>query len=173
MSGSLRSAGHAVVPATGTTATVPDVPGLRGTLPWTSRGVTNLHEIPRRVAVIGGGVVACESSCWPSGLGVDELTVIGSAPSLLGRNEPFAGELVRQAFEDHGVRVELNAKVDRVDRVDPRDTGAGHVHGGDVTVGFGDQRITVDEVVVAVGRTPSSADIGLASVGVDVEPSRG
>ena len=85
-------------------------------------GVTNLHEIPRRVAVIGGGVVACESSCWPSGLGVDELTVIGSAPSLLGRNEPFAGELVRQAFEDHGVRVELNAKVDRVDRVDPRDT---------------------------------------------------
>ena len=99
--------------------------------------------------------------------------MIGSAPSLLGRNEPFAGELVRQAFEDHGVRVELNAKVDRVDRVDPRDTGAGHVHGGEVTVGFSDQRIAVDEVVVAVGRTPSSADIGLASVGVDVEPSRG
>ena len=71
MSGTLRSAGHAVVLATGSTATVPDLPGLRGALPWTSRDVTNLHEIPRRVAVIGGGVVACESSCWLGGLGVD------------------------------------------------------------------------------------------------------
>ena len=67
---------HAVVLATGTTAAVPPVPGLREALPWTSRDVTNLHEVPRRVAVIGGGVVACEAATWLHGLGVEELTLI-------------------------------------------------------------------------------------------------
>ena len=167
------TARHAVVLATGTTAAVPDIPGLRDALPWTSRDVTNLHEVPRRMAVIGGGVVACESACWLAGLGVDELTIIGSAPGLLARNEPFAGELVRQAFVGHGVRVELGATVDKVGRVDPRTTGEGHVHGGEVTVSFGDQTITVDEIVVATGRVPSSTDIGLDAVGVDVGTSRG
>ncbi len=107
----LLRARHAVVLATGTTATVPDLPGLRDALPWTSRDVTNLHEVPRRVAVIGGGVVACESAGWLNGLGVRELTIIGSAPGLLGKNEPFAGELVRRAFAANGVRVVLGAKV--------------------------------------------------------------
>lgn len=169
----LLRARHAVVLATGTTATVPDLPGLRDALPWTSRDVTNLHEVPRRVAVIGGGVVACESACWLRGLGVQELTLIGSAPGLLGKNEPFAGELVRQAFAGHGVRVVPRSKVNRVERVAPKDTGEGHVHGGEVTVYFGDQQITVDEVVVATGRTPSSADIGLASLGLDAAANRG
>ena len=47
------------------------------------------------------------------------------------------------------------------------------MHGGAVTVSFGDRSITVDEVVVATGRTPTSADIGLETVGVDVSGSRG
>ena len=167
------TARQAVVLATGTTATVPDIPGLRAALPWTSRDVTNLHEVPRRVAVVGGGVVACESAGWLRGLGVEELTIIGAAPTLLARNEPFAGDLVRQAFEEHGVTVVLGASVDFVSRVDPRATGEGHVHGGEVTVTFGDRTIVVDEIVVATGRTPSSADIGLDTVGVDVSGTRG
>ena len=164
---------HAVVLATGTTATVPDIPGLRAALPWTSRDVTNLHEIPRRMAVIGGGVVACESACWLDGLGVDELTVIGSAPTLLGRNEPFAGELVADAFLDHGVRVVLGTSVDAVERTGPAATGEGRVHGGEVTLRFGDRTVTVDEVVVAAGRTPASSDLGLDALGIDVSTSRG
>ena len=54
------TARHAVVLATGTTATVPPIPGLREALPWTCRDVTNADEVPRRLAVLGGGVVACE-----------------------------------------------------------------------------------------------------------------
>ncbi len=173
--GSIRvlTARHAVVLATGTTATVPDIPGLRAALPWTSRDVTNLHEVPRRVAVIGGGVVACESAGWLQGLGVEELTIIGAAPTLLARNEPFAGDLVRQAFQEHGVSVVLGASVDAVSRVDPIATGEGHVHGGEVTVSFGDRTVAVDEIVVATGRTPTSADIGLDTVGLDVTGSHG
>jgi dihydrolipoamide dehydrogenase len=167
------TARHAVVLATGTTATVPDIPGLRDALPWTSRDVTNLHEIPRRVAVVGGGVVACESVGWLHGLGVEELTIIGAEPTLLARNEPFAGELVRQAFEKRGVTVVLGAGVDQVRRVDPADTGEGYIHGGEATVHFGDRIAVVDEIVVATGRTPSSTGIGLDTVGIDVSGSRG
>jgi dihydrolipoamide dehydrogenase len=167
------NARDAVVLATGTTATVPGIPGLAEALPWTSRDVTNIHEIPRRMAVIGGGVVACESACWLDGLGVDELTIIGSAPGLLARNEPFAGEFVANAFLENGVQVGLNPAVDRDSRADPAATGEGRVHGGEVTVNFGGRSITVDEVVVATGRTPTSADIGLETVGVDVSGSRG
>ena len=167
------TARHAVELATGTTATVPDIPGLRAALPWTSRDVTNLHEVPRRVAVVGGGVVACESAGWLRGLGVEELTIIGAAPTLLARNEPFAGDLVRQVFQEHGVTVVLGAGVESVSRVDPRATGEGHVHGGEVTVSFGGRTVVVDEIVVATGRTPSSADIGLDTVGLDVSGAHG
>ena len=156
---------HAVVLATGTTAAVPPVPGLAQALPWISRDVTNMHVVPRRMAVIGGGVVACEAATWLAGLGVEELTVIGSAPTLLGRNEAFAGEMVAARLREHGVTVQLGASVDAVSRVDPAGTGEGNVHGGEVTVSFGGQSITVDEVLVATGRTPTSRDIGLDTVG--------
>ena len=55
---------HAVVLGTGTTAAIPPVPGLAEALPWISRDATNLQEIPRRVVVLGGGVVGCEATTW-------------------------------------------------------------------------------------------------------------
>ena len=171
------TARHAVVLATGTTAAVPDLPGLRAARPWISRDVTNVHEIPRRVAVIGGGVVACEAACWLRGLGVEELTVIVRGGGLLERNEPFAGELVGQAFRDDGVRVLLNTGVEQVERVDPADTGEGRIHGGAVSVRLrtseGTETIVVDELVVAAGRTPATADLGLDTVGLDVRGNHG
>ena len=171
------TARHAVVLATGTTAAVPDLPGLRAARPWISRDVTNVHEIPLRVAVIGGGVVACEAATWLRGLGVAELTVVVRGGALLERNEPFAGELVARAFREAGVRVLLSTGVERVDRADPADTGEGRIHGGEVTLHFrtpdGAETITVDELVVAAGRTPATADIGLDTVGLDVGGDRG
>ncbi|MEO8889256.1 MAG: NAD(P)/FAD-dependent oxidoreductase, partial [Jatrophihabitantaceae bacterium] len=164
--GSVRTlhARHAVVLDTGTTASVPPVPGLREALPWISRDVTNLHVIPRRMAIVGGGVVACEAATWLNGLGVQELTIIGSAPGLLARNEPFAGEFVQRELESRGVTLQLGVGVDRVERVDPQDTGEGQVHGGEVTVHFAGGSVVVDEILVATGRTPASRGIGLETV---------
>jgi pyruvate/2-oxoglutarate dehydrogenase complex dihydrolipoamide dehydrogenase (E3) component len=164
--GSVRTihARLAVVLDTGTTAAVPPIPGLREALPWISRDATNLHEIPRRMAVIGGGVVACEAATWLNGIGVDELTIIGSAPKLLARNEDFAGDLVVGKFRSNGVTVHLGASVDAVRRENPQATGEGKIHGGQVTVSFGSESVTVDEVLVATGRVPASSDIGLDSL---------
>ena len=173
--GSARTihAGHAVVLATGTTASVPPVPGLREALPWTSRDVTNLAEVPARVAVVGGGVVACESTTWLNGLGATEVTIIEREPGLLGHIEPFAGELLAERLRAQGVTVLLGTEIDSVARPDPRDTGTGHIHGGPATITKAGRTFEVDEIVVAAGRSAGSIDLGLDQIGVDVSASHG
>ena len=164
---------EAVVIATGSGAAVPPIGGLREAEPWTSRDATNLREVPRRVAVIGGGVVACESSTWLKGLGAEEVTLIERGPSLLAQHEPFVGTLVADRFTELGITVLLDVEADWVDRPAARDTGVGRIHGGPATVAAGGSTFEVDEIVVATGRTPTSADIGLERVGIDVGPSHG
>jgi pyruvate/2-oxoglutarate dehydrogenase complex dihydrolipoamide dehydrogenase (E3) component len=161
------TARHAVVVATGTTATIPDIPGLRQALPWTSRDVTNLQQVPRRVAILGGGVVACEAATWLLGLGVEQLTLIDVGDRLLARAEPFAGELVHRSLIASGAKVLMDTEVLEVTRKSPRDNGIGHISGGPVTLHIGRRRsIVVDELVVATGRTPATQDLGLEAVGI-------
>ncbi|WP_091670596.1 dihydrolipoyl dehydrogenase family protein [Amycolatopsis marina] len=158
---------HAVVLDTGSAASIPPVPGLREALPWTSRDVTNLHEIPRRVVILGGGVVACEAATWLYGLGVDELTLVNRGPQLLAGNEPFAGELVADRLRKAGVTVHAERTMSEVRREDVRDSGVGRIHGGEVKVTLDDgTMLTADEIVVAAGRKPNSDDIGLDKLGV-------
>ncbi len=171
--GSTRTitARHAVVLGTGSAAQLPDLPGLRAARPWTSRDVTNLHVVPERVVIMGGGVVACEAATWLIGLGVRELTVVQGGDRLLARNEPFAGELVADALRERGVDVRLGARVASVSRTDvAAEPAEGRVHGGEVRVTLDDgSEIVADELLVAAGRTPNSRDIGLETVGL--EPS--
>jgi pyruvate/2-oxoglutarate dehydrogenase complex dihydrolipoamide dehydrogenase (E3) component len=167
------AAREAVVIATGSTASVPPINGLREAEPWTSRDVTNLREVPARVAVIGGGVVACESTTWLSGLGAREVTVIEPEPRLLAQQEPFVGALIAEQFEQRGIRVLVATGVDSVSRSTARDTGLGQIHGGTATITAGGSSFEVDEVVVAAGRTPTTRDIGLERIGVDVSESHG
>ena len=168
--GSTRTitARHAVVLDTGSSPAVPDIDGLRAARPWVSRDVTNVHTIPRRVVIIGGGVVACEAATWLAGLGVESLTIVQGGPRLLARNEPFAAELVADALREAGVQLILGARLSSVSRPEVNDAGVGQVHGGEVTVSLDNgQLLTADEIVVAAGRQPNSTGIGLATVGLE------
>ncbi|MGK8555267.1 dihydrolipoyl dehydrogenase family protein [Nocardia gipuzkoensis] len=160
---------HAVVLATGTVANVPDVPGLRAALPWTSRDATNLHEVPRRVAVIGGGVVACEAATWLAALGA-EVTVLVRGSALLPAAEPFAGERVAAALTAAGAGVRFGTEPTAVERPAAKDTGEGWIHGDPVTLRLrgpdGESTLEVDELVVAAGRAPATERLGLAAVGL-------
>ncbi|WP_042367264.1 dihydrolipoyl dehydrogenase family protein [Streptacidiphilus neutrinimicus] len=167
--GSVRTitARHAVVVDTGSRASVPDIPGLRAAHPWISRDVTHLREVPRRVAVLGGGVVACEAATWLRGLGVEELSLVHRGSALLAKQEPFAGELVAAELGKSGVDLLLGRKVVAVRREKAAETGVGRVHGGPATLTLDDgTELTVDEIVVALGRVPASDDIGLPAVGL-------
>ncbi len=164
--GRTLTARHAVVLATGTTASVPNTPGLRDALPWISRDATNLHEVPRRVAIIGGGVVACESATWLLSLGA-EVTMIVRGSALLANAEPFASELVATALRDRGATILFHADLQSVSRPGAQDTGIGKIHGGAAHLTVGGETITVDEIVVAAGRKPASSDVGLSAVGLE------
>ncbi|MEV6761925.1 NAD(P)/FAD-dependent oxidoreductase [Streptomyces sp. NPDC051105] len=160
------TARHAVVIDTGSCATVPPIEGMAQARPWTSRDVTNLHEVPRRVVVLGGGVVACEAATWLRALGVAELSVVYRRTELLPREEPFAGRMVGDRLRDAGVRLLPGRSITKVGRDDPRETGVGLPHGGEVTVWLDDgSTLVCDELVLATGRTPNTQDIGLPSVG--------
>ncbi|MBA3432079.1 MAG: NAD(P)/FAD-dependent oxidoreductase, partial [Actinobacteria bacterium] len=77
-SGDVRtlSALKAVVIATGSSAAVPPIDGLRDVKPWDSRDITTAKQVPRRLLVIGGGVVAVEMAQAWRRLGAEEVTII-------------------------------------------------------------------------------------------------
>ncbi|NAZ78001.1 FAD-dependent oxidoreductase [Kineococcus sp. T13] len=150
------TATHAVVVATGSSALVPDVPGLREAAPWTSRESVAAHAVPARLAVLGGGVVAAEMATAFAGLG-SAVTVL-ARDRVLPRAEPFAGELVTASLREAGVEVRTGTRVTRVHR-----DAAGTVH---LTFGE-DEHLEVDELLVAVGRTPNTGDLGLEAVGLE------
>ncbi len=149
---------RAVVVATGTGAAVPPIPGLAGAGAWTNREATQTKEIPRRLGVIGGGVVGVEMAQAFARLGSDRVVVAEAGDRLLANEEPFVGDDVAAALADDGVEVRLGAAITGVARPGP---------GAPVTLTFGDEHVEVDEVLVATGRKPHTADLGLEHVGLE------
>lgn len=163
----LLRARRAVVLATGGEPVIPEP--LQGVHPWTSRDATGVVEIPPRLVIIGGGVVACEAATWMRALG-SEVTMLARGPRLLSAAEPFAGEAVAAALEEAGVRIVHGARVASAERPQARGTGLGRVHGGPVRLTCEDSSVhEADEVLVATGRRPRLGDVGLESIGLDAE----
>ena len=152
---------HAVAIATGSGALIPAIPGLAEARPWTSREATSAKEAPRRLAVIGGGVVGCELATAWQALGT-QVTLIAREERLLDHTEEFAGELVADGLRQAGVDVRLGVGTTSVQR--PTEGGPGK---GPVTLELDDgTTVQADEVLAATGRTPRTGDLGLETVGL-------
>ncbi len=155
------TARRGVVIATGTSAAIPPVEGLRDIAVWDSRDITTAKQIPARLLVLGGGVVGAEMAQAFRRLASEEVTIVEMADRLLPAEEPFVGEQLREAFESEGITIHTDAKAVSVERQGD----------GPVTLTLEDgQDLVADEIVVATGRRPNTGDIGLDSVGL--EPGR-
>jgi dihydrolipoamide dehydrogenase len=156
------TARHAVAVCTGTTAALPDLPGVADVRPWTSREATAAKEAPARLAVVGGGVVAVEMATAWQALG-SQVTLLVRGDGLLPRMEPFAGELVAGALREAGADVRFGVSVTSVAREGGRSDGAVRIalDGGD-----GPGELVADEILFATGRDPHTGDIGLETVGL-------
>ena len=151
---------RAVVLATGTGPLIPPVDGLAEVMAWTNREAMESHAVPRRLLVLGGGAVGVELAQAYFRLGSEEVTLVEGGSRLLGREEPFAGDEVRAAFEAEGMTVIVEARA----------VGAGRSDGG-VTLRLQDGReLEGDELLVGVGRRPATGDLGLETIGL--EPGR-
>jgi dihydrolipoamide dehydrogenase len=146
----------AVIVATGSGAAAPPIPGLDDARPWNNRQVTTAERPPESMIVLGGGVVGVEMAQAWSTFGT-RVTLVEALPSLIAREEPFAGEQIADALRDQGVELHLGAKCVR----------AGRDAGGAAVLGLEDgTTLTGAELLVCVGRRPHTGDIGLDSVGL-------
>ncbi|CAM4462457.1 NAD(P)/FAD-dependent oxidoreductase [Nocardia ninae] len=149
---------HAVAVCTGTRAALPPLSGLDRLRPWTSREATSAREVPRRLAILGAGVVAVEMATAWRALGA-EVTLIARESRLLGRVESFAADLVAERLRAAGVELRFDSGIVTADRAGGPDDGV-HLCLTD------DTRIIADELLLATGRAPRTDDIGLETVGL-------
>lgn len=148
------TARHAVAVCTGTSATIPNIPGLRDSRPWTSREVTSAKEVPDSLAIMGGGVVGTEMATAYASFGTK--VTLFSRSTLLTGNEPFAGEMVKDSLEKLGVDIRLGVEATSVRR---------DADGFSIELDDG-ATITADELLVATGRSPRTVGLGLSIVGL-------
>ena len=146
------TATHAVVVATGSDPLMPDIPGLLDANPWTPRDATSAQVAPKRLAIIGGGVVAVEMATAYASFGT--AVTIFARSGLLQGQEDFAGDMVAEGLRGLGVDIRKSSP------------SAVSRDGDTVTVNVGDDSVDADEVLVATGRVPRSSDIGLDTVGL-------
>ncbi len=151
------TARHAVVVCTGSRAAIPDVPGLAGARPWTNHEAVSARTVPRRLAILGGGAVACEMATAWRQLGAGEITIIQRGVRLIPKCEPFAGDLLKVSFEQRGISVLTETTIRQVDRQSD----------GMVRLSLSNGKtLFADQILVAAGRQPRTQDIGLESVGL-------
>jgi len=149
------TASRGVVLNTGTEPGVPPIDGLAETPYWTNREIVAMTELPERMVVIGGGAIGVELAQAVARFGT-EVTVVEVADRLLAPEEPEASEAVAKVLEAEGIGIRTGAKIARVDH-----------DGGEFTVDLGVEKLRADRLLVAAGRRPNLADIGLDTVGLD------
>jgi pyruvate/2-oxoglutarate dehydrogenase complex dihydrolipoamide dehydrogenase (E3) component len=150
------AARRAVVVATGSDALIPPIDGLREARPWTNREATTAKRAPGRLVVLGGGVVGVElAQAWKT-LGSD-VSLVEAADRLIAREEPFASDDVEQALREAGVDVHIGVKATAVRASD-----------GEVEVELeSGGPLRGDELLVAIGRRPNTAELGLDTIGLE------
>jgi dihydrolipoamide dehydrogenase len=154
VAGRKLAADHVVL-ATGSIPRIPAVRGLDAVRFWTNREATTLREIPRRAVLLGGGPVGIELGQMLARFGA-EVVLVQSAPRLLEREEARVGDLLRTALDADAVDVRAGRRA-----VEVRRDGSGIR----VTLDDGAE-VPADVLVVATGRTPRTAELGLESVGL-------
>jgi pyruvate/2-oxoglutarate dehydrogenase complex dihydrolipoamide dehydrogenase (E3) component len=146
---------RAVVIATGSCALIPPIDGLREANPWTNRELTTTETVPERLLILGGGVVGVEMAQAFASLG-SQVTLVEGGPRILTREEPFAAQQVHESLEQRGVTIITGAEATAVQR------------NGEVTMELeGREPVSGDEILVAVGRSLNTGDLGLETVGLE------
>jgi pyruvate/2-oxoglutarate dehydrogenase complex dihydrolipoamide dehydrogenase (E3) component len=151
------TARKAVVVATGSVPAFPPIDGIEDVGAWTSRDIVTAKKVPGSLIVLGSGPVGAEmAQAWKS-LGCNDVTVIERRTADESTAiEPFAKRLLVEALEEDGIVVRMGCNVVAARR-----------DGDRVTVTLDDaEELSAERLVVATGRRPNTASVGLESVGL-------
>lgn len=152
--GSTLSAKHLLI-ATGAQPFVPDGPGAEFGI--TSNEMFGLERQPARIAIVGGGYIACEFAGIMNGLGT-RVTQIYRGDQILRGFDADLRDHLAEAMRDRGIALEIG-----------RDVAAVARHGAELAVTLDNGEIHhVDQVLFATGRRPNTAGLGLEAVGIEL-----
>ena len=155
--------GSKVVINTGMVPLIPDIPGLRDAAPLTSTTILALESLPASIIIVGGGYIGCEFASMLSIMGV-AVTLLQRGPTLLPREDADMAAAVATAMGNDGVALRLGVEVTSVSRESGGPGGP-----GTVTARLSDgSDVSGEEILVAVGRVPVTADLGLDAAGVEL-----
>lgn len=145
--------------ATGARAAAPPIPGLDQVEYLTNETVFSLTELPARFGVIGAGPIGCEMAQTFSQLG-SEVFLVEAEHGILPREDPEAAEIVAAAMHDDGVKLLCCG----------RDLQLSHAQDGAARLSVSSHEqsydVTVDKLLIAVGRAPNVEELNLQAVGV-------
>lgn len=153
-----------VIVAVGSTSKVPDLPGLDEIEVWTNRQGTSLRELPRSIAVLGGGPTGVEMAQVYARYGVP-VTLVHPRDRVHDREHPRSSELLGKALEGEGVTLRMRV---RAERIDPNGGKGGthRIHLSDSS------HVDAHEVMLAIGRSIPVDGLGLETVGIETDDGR-
>jgi dihydrolipoamide dehydrogenase len=151
---------HAVI-ATGSFPLRPPIDGLDSPRCVDSTGLLAQTEVPKRLVVLGGGIIGCEFASIFRRFG-SEVTIIEMLPSLIPQEDEDASKELAKQFGRRGITLHLETSAEKVE-----DTGSALVvhHGGATT--------EADLMLVATGRGPTVENLGLEEIGVEFDKRKG
>ncbi|MGH3046695.1 MAG: dihydrolipoyl dehydrogenase, partial [Gaiellaceae bacterium] len=151
---------HAVI-ATGSSPLRPPIEGIDSERCVDSTGLLAQGEVPKRIVILGGGIIGCEFASILQRFG-SEVTIVEMLPSLIPIEDADAAKELQKQFKKRGIAVHLEARCDKVEEAD-----------GGLRVHFGDETVEADLMLVATGRGPNVQDLGLDAIGVEPDEKKG
>jgi len=146
----------------GTHATIPPIPDLAAAAPLTHIEALELDRVPPYLIVLGGGYVGLELAQTYRRFG-SRVTIVEQGPRLAGREDPDVADAIARIFSDEGIEVLVAAETRRVKG------RSGQGVSVTVRTAQGDRTIEGSDILVAAGRTPNTAAIGLDKAGIELD----
>ena len=155
-------AGDQVFLNVGTHAAIPGVPGLEAARPLTHIEALELDYLPSHLVVLGGGYVGLELAQAYRRFG-SRVTVIESGPQLMTREDPDVADEMQRILGDEGIGFVIAAETLNVRGRSGEEVSVA------VRTTSGEQKIEGSDMLVAAGRIPNTAGIGLDEAGVELD----
>ena len=153
---------RSAVVATGSFPLRPPIPGLESDLCVDSTGLLAQSEVPRRLVILGGGIIGCEFASIFGRFG-SEVTIIEMLDTLIPQEDADAAKELAKQFGRRGIALHLGKQCTRVEQ-----------RGNELAVFFGDgESVDCDLMLVAVGRGPLVEGLGLEAAGIDFDVRKG
>jgi len=157
------TARHFVI-ATGSVVSPPPLPSLEEVGYLTSDHALSLTKLPKSLIVLGGGAIACELAQFFARFDV-KVKQIQRSPNVLREFDDDAGVVIKTVFQREGIKLFTGTKLLKARRNGKRKVVEFEQNGRKL-------RAEADEILVALGRTPNTATLGLENAGVKIESGR-